>query len=193
VIQHIIARLRQGHRTLPYPKSLPELPDRYPGRPEIDPAACDACGACVAACPTGAIHEAPPGERIFMKTGGAIVVRERCLAWEKKKKCLVCDEVCPFDAVSLVPQAGNPVRVPLVDEKKCAGCGYCEHHCPAIDAKGDKAIVVAAKGALRLAAGSYREAAARAGLSLSLKPPVPVLPETPSELPEGALPPGFSE
>lgn len=160
--------------------------------PHIGP--CDPrCHACAAACPTGAIRSAAPEERVCMKTGTAQVVRERCLAWDKKKKCLVCDEVCPFDAVHLEPQPGNPVRVPLVDEKKCAGCGFCENHCPAVDAKGEKAIVITAKDALRLEAGSYRQAALRAGLSLTLKPKAPEGYGEPSEIPEGELPPGFSK
>lgn len=83
MIQHIIARLRQGHRTLPYPARLPELPDRYPGRPEIDPAACDACGACVAACPTGAIA----------LSGGLSLDLGRCLF------CTDCAAACPRGAI----------------------------------------------------------------------------------------------
>jgi len=83
VIQHLIARLRQGHRTLPYPKRLPELPDRYPGRPEIDPAACDACGACATACPTGAID----------LSGGLSLDLGRCLF------CTDCASACPRGAI----------------------------------------------------------------------------------------------
>ncbi|MGE4264450.1 MAG: 4Fe-4S binding protein [Desulfovibrio sp.] len=83
MIQHIIARLRQGHRTLPYPERLPELPDRYPGRPEIDPAACDACGACVAACPTGAVD----------LSGGLSLDLGRCLF------CTDCANACPRGAI----------------------------------------------------------------------------------------------
>lgn len=55
MFQHVLARLRQGKRTFPYPDRLPELPDRYPGRPELDPAACDGCGECLKACPAGAL------------------------------------------------------------------------------------------------------------------------------------------
>lgn len=90
MIQHIIARLRQGHRTLPYPKQLPQLPDRYPGRPDIDPslcAGCDASGACAAACPTGAINLRDP------KTGGLSLDLGRCLF------CTDCASACPRGAI----------------------------------------------------------------------------------------------
>jgi Ni,Fe-hydrogenase III small subunit/NAD-dependent dihydropyrimidine dehydrogenase PreA subunit len=49
-------RWRQGHRTMPYPDGVPPLPERFRGRPEIDPGRCvDGCRACADACPTDAI------------------------------------------------------------------------------------------------------------------------------------------
>jgi Ni,Fe-hydrogenase III small subunit/NAD-dependent dihydropyrimidine dehydrogenase PreA subunit len=83
VIQHVIARLHQGRRTFPYPKALPELPDRYPGRPELDPGACDGCGECLAACPSGAIS----------LEGGLCLDLGRCLF------CADCAAVCPKKAI----------------------------------------------------------------------------------------------
>lgn len=88
MIQHIIARLRQGHRTLSYPRRLPELPDRYPGRPEIDPSACADCpGPCAPACPTGAITLCDP------LSGGLSLDLGRCLF------CTDCAAACPRGAI----------------------------------------------------------------------------------------------
>lgn len=83
MIEHIFARLRQGHRTLDYPKQLPELPDRYPGRPEVDPAACDGCGACREVCPNDAIG----------LQGGLSLDLGRCLF------CADCAAACPRGAI----------------------------------------------------------------------------------------------
>lgn len=56
---NLFERLRQKHRTIPYPVSLPVLPDRLRGMPLVDPAKCQAgegCRKCAEACPTDAIR-----------------------------------------------------------------------------------------------------------------------------------------
>lgn len=54
-------RLKQGHRTLKFPKETPKLAERYRGRPIIDAAKCAAdCSACAESCPTGALQMHPP-------------------------------------------------------------------------------------------------------------------------------------
>jgi Ni,Fe-hydrogenase III small subunit/formate hydrogenlyase subunit 6/NADH:ubiquinone oxidoreductase subunit I len=83
MFQHVLARLRQGRRTFPFPARLPELPDRYPGRPEVDPAACDGCGECLAACPAGALSLA----------GGLSLDLGRCIL------CADCAASCPRKAI----------------------------------------------------------------------------------------------
>ena len=53
VLKAFIERLRQGHRTIRYPKALPALPPRYRGLPVLDPARCpDGCRSCAERCPT---------------------------------------------------------------------------------------------------------------------------------------------
>ena len=134
-------------------------PRRGPCSPE--------CNNCGNVCPTEAIRPLPLEERIWAKPGTAEINRQRCLAWEHKKRCMVCDEVCPFGAVEFRIEEGNPVPVPEVTEDKCAGCGYCEHHCPV---QNQPAIFVTPMGALRLSDGSYREQGVQQGLDISLKP-----------------------
>jgi Ni,Fe-hydrogenase III small subunit/Pyruvate/2-oxoacid:ferredoxin oxidoreductase delta subunit len=57
MLRELAARIRQGYRTMPYPKRKPVLPDRFRGKPEIDFSACDAdCQACAAVCPTAAVR-----------------------------------------------------------------------------------------------------------------------------------------
>jgi ferredoxin len=80
--------------------------------------------------------------------------------------------------------------VPLVRAERCYGCGACEYHCPV----AHPAIIIEAEGALRLRKGSYIAAAREAQLTLELEPKdaKDLLPGG-EELPEGALPPGFTE
>ncbi len=56
MLQVALARLRQGHRTIAYPASVPALPDRFRGLPVVDTSKCpDGCRSCAEACPTDAI------------------------------------------------------------------------------------------------------------------------------------------
>ncbi len=160
--------------------------------PQIGP--CDpACTICGQICPTQAIRALSPPERIWAKVGTAQVLRHKCLAWEFDRKCLVCDEVCPFDAIALKRVPDLKAAVPFVDEKRCSGCGFCEHHCP-VEAR--PAIVVEPMEALRLEKGTYRAEAHRIGLDLKIRRtrPLPAAYDSPMYDPEsGTLPPGFSD
>lgn len=77
-------RARQGRRTIPFPDDGLALPERFRGRPEIDPARCkDGCRDCADACPTEAI-------RI---DGVARIDLGRCVF------CRECVLACPEEAV----------------------------------------------------------------------------------------------
>jgi len=125
------------------------------------------CRMCGEVCPTDAIRRLSPDERIWAKTGTAVIFRRKCLAWEQQKSCMVCDEVCPYKAVEFRKEPGNLVPVPQVREEKCAGCGYCEHFCPV---QNQSAIVVTPMGALRMSEGSYIAQGKSQGLNLSIGP-----------------------
>jgi formate hydrogenlyase subunit 6/NADH:ubiquinone oxidoreductase subunit I len=113
-----------------------------------------------------------------------VLLRERCLVWEQDKVCLVCDEICPYDAIEFREVEGK--RRPFVTETRCNGCGYCEHKCPV---QGESAIVVARMGEMRMASGSYREAARERGYVFegSREDEAPL----PSPAQEDHPPPGF--
>lgn len=125
------------------------------------------CRMCGEVCPTDAIRSLSKDERIWAKTGTAVIFRRKCLAWEQQKSCMVCDEVCPYKAVEFRKEPGNRVPVPLVREEKCAGCGYCEHFCPV---QNQSAIVITPMGALRMSEGSYIAQGKIQGLNLSISP-----------------------
>lgn len=159
------------------------------------------CNLCGYVCPTGALRPLPLAEKQNAKLGTARILRYKCLAWEEERQCVVCDEVCPYDAIHLERVTGNPVAVPFVNEQRCAGCGFCEHHCPV---RAERAIIVEPAGAVRLASGSYTEENAALGLDIDLDRPASDLRQSaPGEYggydrsaPPSAgddMPPGFSE
>ncbi len=124
------------------------------------------CNACGHLCPTGAIRPLDLEEKIFAKVGTARIIQSRCIAWEQDRQCLICDEICPYNAISSQFNAGHPVTVPVVDENKCNGCGYCEMKCPV---SGESAIVVEPTGELRMVSGSYQGKARELGLVFHAK------------------------
>ncbi len=125
--------------------------------PKIVPriAGCEEkCNLCGNVCPTGAIRKLPLEEKQFVKIGTAVLDRHRCLAWSQNKECLVCDEVCPYNAIEarLVDTVKGRFKVPVVNEDLCLGCGMCEQHCPIFDIA---AITVFKFGENRRLSGEY--------------------------------------
>jgi len=137
--------------------------------PKITPrlAGCEqGCNLCGQVCPTAAIRPLTLEEKSFAKVGTARIDKTRCIAWEQNRKCLICDEICPYNAIVSQFVSGHPITVPVIDEDKCNGCGYCECKCPVT---GESAIIVEPLGELRLASGSYREKAKELGLVFHAK------------------------
>jgi MauM/NapG family ferredoxin protein len=166
---------------------------------------CDPnCNLCGIICPTGAIRELPLREKRWAKIGTAVVHQGRCLAWNNSKSCMVCQEVCPYGAVNILPRtgaaaltgtihtSGSQYPVPVVNANKCFGCGYCEQHCPT----KVSAIIIEPLDALRLAEGSYEDIGRERGFQLDVLDKSASTPESLfpiDELPEGTLPPGFTD
>lgn len=118
---------------------------------ELRLAACEPnCNVCGRVCPTQAIRSLPLEEKTYAKIGTAVLFRERCIVWAQDRMCLICDEVCPYNAVVFRQVEGR--RRPFVVASRCNGCGYCQQRCPV---EGEAAIVVMAAGEVRLRKGSY--------------------------------------
>lgn len=80
----IHTRWRQGHRTTRFPRTAPELPARFRGRPTLDASRCvDGCHACTEACPTSAVQLEP----LRLDLGACVF-------------CPACVEACPTGALT---------------------------------------------------------------------------------------------
>jgi MauM/NapG family ferredoxin protein len=112
------------------------------------------CNLCGRVCPTSAIRRLPLEEKTYVKMGTAVIDRSRCIAWEQDKVCLICDEACPFNAISSLNERvrENTLLRPFVDERLCTGCGLCEARCPI---EGPAAIEVYSIGEERKRTGTY--------------------------------------
>ena len=86
------------------------------------------CNACGQVCPTDAIKPFRIEDKKDIFLGTAVVARDRCIAWNAGKQCIVCDEYCSYKAIEWKEVDG--AKVPFVNEEKCVGCGLCESACP---------------------------------------------------------------
>ncbi len=120
----------RDRRTLVY-SAAQVLQDRSGGRPlwlplpggapfgavAVDPSACTLCMACAAACPSGALSSGREAPRLVFQ-------ESEC------HQCGLCREVCPEDAIRLVPglrpghdAASTPTVIRESEPFRCVECG----------------------------------------------------------------------
>lgn len=135
-------------------------------RLEMRFAACEQnCHICGQVCPTQAIRALSLEEKNHAKMGTAVIRREMCIVWAENKICLICDEICPYNAIVFRTIEGY--RRPVVIPSKCNGCGWCEQKCPI---HGEAAIIIVPMGEIRLKEGSYKEEARKRQLEFKPDP-----------------------
>ena len=108
--ERLLRPLVRGPLTARHPAVSPVLPPAARGLPVLDAGRCDASGACVGACPTGAIT---------LDTGTWRLDLGRCVF------CAACADACPRDAIALTGRvelaAGE--RSAIVVVTRIAGAG----------------------------------------------------------------------
>jgi polyferredoxin len=140
------------------------LPGLWTPKMDLRFAPCEQnCNVCGKVCPTQAIRSLSLEEKTHAKVGTAVLRKELCLVWAQDKLCLICDEICPYNAIVFRTIEGY--RRPVVIASRCNGCGFCEQRCPI---QGESAIVVVPNGEIRLKEGSYVQEAQK--LQLEFKP-----------------------
>jgi formate hydrogenlyase subunit 6/NADH:ubiquinone oxidoreductase subunit I len=92
------------------------------------------CTRCSELCPTGAIQPITPAEKSATQMGHAVWVKKNCIPLTDGVNCGNCARHCPTGAIEMVPSDENDnssVKIPVVNEARCIGCGACENLCPA--------------------------------------------------------------
>lgn len=100
---------------------------RYMGTPVINArkSPCWLCMKCPPVCPSGALDRSTT-QKTDVRMGKAVLDRKKCMAWNDTL-CRSCYQSCPIfdEAIAL-----DVDLRPVVNEKKCVGCGICENVCP---------------------------------------------------------------
>ena len=91
------------------------------------------CTRCSQVCPTGAIKPISREEKTSIHVGHAVWLKDNCVVLTDGVRCGNCARHCPTGAIQMMKQPGAKgyLKVPVVDEERCIGCGACEHLCPA--------------------------------------------------------------
>lgn len=91
------------------------------------------CTKCSEVCPTSAINKVTVAEKSSIQIGHAVWNKDLCLVNKDKVKCDNCARHCPTGAINMeLLDSNNPLslKIPIINESRCIGCGACEHLCP---------------------------------------------------------------
>jgi ferredoxin-type protein NapF len=86
------------------------------------------CVRCMEVCPSGALTPRSLAEKHLAKIGLPVVAKDECLL--NNEECALCQNACPYEAISIVFSESDYSVTPVVDAAKCTGCGACEVSCP---------------------------------------------------------------
>jgi Ni,Fe-hydrogenase III small subunit len=132
--------LRQGYRTFRYPELVPELPERFSGRPRIAAVPCPSdCAECLGLCPVKALELTPQGPALDM--GRCVFCGDCARACPQKTIVFTRDHrIASRSRAGLIitsadpgPQPGEAIplfrRSLRLRQVSAAGCNACEADC----------------------------------------------------------------
>jgi len=80
MLEFLRVRVQQGTRTAPYPGGAAEFPDRFRGRPALDPTKCDGtCPGCAERVPSALLTRGADG-RVALDVGACLFAPEEAAA-----------------------------------------------------------------------------------------------------------------
>lgn len=87
------------------------------------------CTVCTEICPSGALEPLTEADKKGLQVGHVEYIKENCVVVTDGTDCGACAEHCPTSAVSMESYKGD-LRIPVIDQELCVGCGGCEYICP---------------------------------------------------------------
>lgn len=91
------------------------------------------CTRCSDVCPAGAIKPLDEVEKSSIQIGHAVWIKKNCIPLTDGVSCGNCARHCPTGAIQMVPSDPDDeesLKIPVVNENMCIGCGACEYVCP---------------------------------------------------------------
>ena len=92
------------------------------------------CTRCSEVCPAGAIKPIHHEDKSAIQIGHAVWIKKNCIPLTDGVSCGNCARHCPVGAIEMVPSDPDDeesLKIPVVNEARCIGCGACENLCPA--------------------------------------------------------------
>jgi len=89
----------------------------------------ETCNLCSSVCPSGAITLFSVEAKCQLFMGSAEVRLDNCLL-VNNRECVKCKESCKYEAIEFVAHNNLFNVIPVVDTKRCVGCGACAVICP---------------------------------------------------------------
>ena len=92
------------------------------------------CTRCSEVCPAGAIKPIHHEDKSAIQIGHAVWIKKNCIPLTDGVSCGNCARHCPVGAIEMVPSDPDDeesIKIPVVNESRCIGCGACENLCPA--------------------------------------------------------------